>query len=99
MEYSNQNHLQNNNNDNEISSYLNSKFEDFEKIGKKIGSGQFSKVYKCRNKKTGDIYAMKIIEKLSESQFDIQEKQVKREIENLFRCYHWEKNYNTLKIA
>ena len=98
MEYSNQNHLKNNNNVDEFPSYQNSKYEDFKKIGKKIGSGQFSKVYKCKNIKTGDIYAMKIIEKLPEGQLELQEKQVRREIQNLFRCYHWEKNYNTLKL-
>ena len=98
MVYSNQNHLKNNNNVDELAFYQNSKYEDFEKIGRRIGAGQFSKVYKCKNKKTGDIYAMKIIEKSSESQLELQEKQVRREIQNLFRCYHWEKNYNTLKI-
>ena len=46
MEYSNKNHLRNNNNTDELSFYQNSKYEDFQKIGKKIGSGQFSKVYK-----------------------------------------------------
>ena len=98
MDYSNIDHQNNNNNDDEMPFYQNSKYEDFEKIGKKVGAGTFSKVYKCKNKKTGDIYAMKIIEKRSESQLDQQDKQVRREIQNLFKCYHWEKNYNTLKI-
>jgi serine/threonine protein kinase len=38
---------------------------------------------------------MKIIEKKAGPQ---QEKQIKREIDNLIKCYHWEDNYNTLKL-
>ena len=100
MYYSNpsQENYNNINNNESLSQYQNNKKSDFEKIGRMIGKGQFSKVYKVRNKKTNDIYAMKIIEKLPESQSENQEKQVKREINNLLKCYHWQKNYNTLKI-
>ena len=41
---------------------------------------------------------MKVIDKLPEGQSQEQEKQIKREINNLVKCYHWQKNYNTLKI-
>ena len=70
---------------------------DYEKI-EKVGTGQFSTVYKVRHKKTGDIFAMKVIEKRPENQQKEQLKQIKREIENLKRCYHWENNYNTVKL-
>ena len=70
---------------------------DYEKINK-IGTGQFSTVYKVRHKKSGDIFAMKVIEKRPENQQKEQQKQVKREIENLKKCYHWENNYNTVKL-
>ena len=84
--------------DPEIVQYKNYKMSDFKKLGKCIGKGQFSKVYKVENIKSKDIYAMKIIDKLPEGQSEVQEKQVKREITNLIKCYHWQKNYNTLKI-
>ena len=48
----------------------------------KIGKGQFSTVYKVKNKKTNSKYAMKIIEKSSESQKETQLKQIRREIDN-----------------
>ena len=70
---------------------------DYEKI-EKIGTGQFSTVYKVRHINSGDIYAMKVIEKRPENQKAEQLKQIKREIENLKRCYHWENNYNTVKL-
>ena len=70
---------------------------NFERL-EKIGTGQFSTVYKVKNKQTGDIYAMKVIEKRSESQKEEQKKQIKREIDNLIKCYHWETNYNTVKL-
>ena len=73
------------------------KFTDFEKI-EKIGTGQFSTVFKVKHKKTGNIYAMKAIEKRPESEKKEQKKQIKREIDNLFKCYQWEKNYNTVKL-
>ena len=71
--------------------------KDYEKI-EKIGTGQFSTVYKVRYTKTGDIYAMKVIEKRPENQKAEQIKQINREIENLKKCYHWENNYNTVKL-
>ena len=77
--------------------YKFNSISDYEKLGK-IGTGQFSTVYKVRNKHTGDIYAMKVIEKRPESQKAEQSKQIKREIDNLIKCYHWETNYNTVKL-
>lgn len=59
---------------------------NFEKI-EKIGKGQFSTVYKVKNKIDGCTYAMKVIEKNPESQKDIQLKQLRREIENLLKCF------------
>ena len=50
---------------------------DYEKI-EKVGTGQFSTVYKVRHKKTGDIFAMKVIEKRPENQQKEQLKQIKR---------------------
>ena len=70
---------------------------DFEKI-EKIGAGTFSIVYKIREKRTGNIYAMKVIEKRPEGESKEQKKQIEREIQNLIKCYHWEKNYNTVKL-
>ena len=67
-------------------------------IKEKVGTGQFSTVYKVKNKKDGFIYAMKVIEKRPENQKAEQQKQIKREIANLERCYHWENNYNTVKL-
>ena len=93
MLYNNQNY-QSNNLDYK---YENNQINDFQKK-EKIGTGQFSTVYKCKNIKTGDIYAMKVIEKRPESEKEEQKKQIKREIENLIRCYHWENNYNTVKL-
>ena len=58
----------------------------------KIGKGQFSTVYKVKNKKTNSKYAMKIIEKSSESQKETQLKQIRREIDNLLKCHSSKKN-------
>jgi serine/threonine protein kinase len=80
-----------NNNENEL------KLNNYEKI-EKIGTGQFSTVYKVKNLKDGKIYAMKVIEKRPESETEEQKKQIKREINNLIKCYHWEKNYNTVHL-
>mgnify|MGYP002626032512 CR=1 FL=1 len=66
----------------------------YEKI-EKIGTGTFSTVYKVRHKEQNIMFAMKIIEKKAGPE---QEKQIKREIDNLIKCYHWEDNYNTLKL-
>ena len=70
------------------------KLREYEKI-EKIGTGTFSTVYKVRHKEKNIIFAMKIIEKKAGPE---QEKQIKREIDNLIKCYHWEDNYNTLKL-
>ena len=70
---------------------------DYEKI-EIIGTGLFSTVYKVRHRFSGDIYAMKVIGKRPENQKAEQAKQIKREIENLIKCYHWENNYNTIKL-
>ena len=80
-----------NNNENEL------KLNNYEKI-EKIGTGQFSTVYKVKNLKDGYIYAMKVIEKRPESETEEQKKQIKREINNLIKCYHWTKNYNTVHL-
>jgi len=74
-----------------------SQMNDFEII-KKIGTGQFSTVYKVKNKKVNHIYAMKVIEKRPENEKEEQKKQIKREIGNLIKCYHWKKNYNTVYL-
>ena len=81
---------------NSINSFGNivNKLRQYEKI-EKIGAGTFSVVYKVRHKQNNFIYAMKIIEKKAGPE---QEKQIKREIDNLIKCYHWEDNYNTLKL-
>ena len=73
------------------------KLSNFEKI-EKIGTGQYSTVYKVKNMKDGEIYAMKVIEKRPESETEEQKKQIKREINNLIKCYHGEKNYNTVYL-
>jgi len=70
------------------------KLKEYE-ILEKIGAGRFSIVYKVRLKKDNIMLAMKIIEKKAGPE---QEKQIKREIDNLIKCYHWEDNYNTLKL-
>jgi serine/threonine protein kinase len=70
------------------------KLREYEKIDK-IGAGTYSTVYKVRHKEKNIIFAMKIIEKKAGPE---QEKQIKREIDNLIKCYHWEDNYNTLKL-
>lgn len=70
---------------------------DFERI-ERIGAGTFSIVYKIKEKRTGNIYAMKVIEKRPENESKEQKKQIEREIQNLIKCYHWEKNYNTVKL-
>ena len=75
----------------------NCRIEDYE-ILEKIGRGQFSTVYKVKNKNGNDIYAMKVIEKRLESQKETQIKELNREIQNLIKCYHWENNYNTVKL-
>ena len=75
-------------------SFLPTDYENPEKVG----TGQFSTVYKVRYTKTGDIYAMKVIEKRPENQKAEQIKQINREIENLKKCYHWEHNYNKVKL-
>jgi len=82
---------QENNNDSEL------KLEDFEII-EKIGTGQFSTVHKVKNLKNGNIYAMKVIEKRPESETEKQKKEIKREINNLIKCYHWKNNYNTVHL-
>ena len=94
----NQENLNSKSNYPERNQYQNFNINDFKKIGRCIGKGQFSKVFKVENIKTKDIFAMKVIDKLPEGQSEEQEKQVKREINNLVKCYHWQKNYNTLKI-
>ena len=60
--------------------------KDYERI-EKIGKGQYSTVYKVRNKANNCIYAMKVIEKNPGSQEETQKKQIRREIENLLRCH------------
>ena len=82
---------QENNNESELT------LNDFEII-EKIGTGQFSTVHKVKNLKNGNIYAMKVIEKRPESETEEQKKQIKREINNLIKCYHWTKNYNTVHL-
>ena len=77
--------------------YQSSGLQDYQKL-ERIGSGTFSTVWKVKHKKYGDIYAMKVIGKRPENQKAEQAKQVKREIENLKKCYHWENNYNTVKL-
>ena len=77
--------------------YQTSQLQDYQKL-ERIGSGTFSTVYKVKNIRYGDIYAMKEIGKRPENQKAEQVKQIKREIENLKKCYHWENNYNTIKL-
>ena len=67
--------------------------ENFEII-EKLGEGSYSTVYKVKHKRFGDLYAMKVIGKRPENQKAEQLKQIKREVENLKKCYHWENNYN-----
>ena len=55
-------------------------------IKEKIGKGQYSTVYKVE-KKNKCIYAMKVIEKNSSNQKEIQLKQIRREIQNLLKCH------------
>ena len=91
-----------NNYNNSIQKVYNDKYQscgiqDYQKI-ERIGSGTFSTVYKVKNIRYGDIYAMKEIGKRPENQQAEQIKQIKREVENLKRCYHWENNYNTVKL-
>ena len=80
--------------DKNSASNMVNKLREYEKI-EKIGTGTFSTVYKVRHKEKNIIFAMKIIEKKAGPE---QEKQIKREIDNLIKCYHWEDNYNTLKL-
>ena len=62
MLYNNPNHQENI----EVE-YKQRQISDFQKI-EKIGTGQFSTVYKVKDIKNGDIYAMKVIEKRPENQ-------------------------------
>ena len=39
-------------------------FNDYYDLMNSLGEGHFGKVYKCKNKKSGDIYAVKIINKI-----------------------------------
>ena len=77
--------------------FQKSQLQDYQRL-ERIGSGTFSTVYKVIHKPNGDIYAMKVIGKRPENQKAEQLKQIKREIENLKKCYHWENNYNTIKL-
>ena len=70
MKYSIPNHKVDNQ-DNQL--YYETSENDFERL-EKIGTGQFSTVYKVRSKKHNDIYAMKVIEKRPESQKEEQKK-------------------------
>ena len=100
MAYNNINsqNIYNNNNQNlNKGIYSSHSMDDYEKLGE-IGAGQFSTVYKVRYKKTGDIFAMKKIKKRPPNETEEQKKQIRREIENLEKCYHWENNYNTVKL-
>ena len=96
--YQNIPNIYNNYNQNSFKGLFESNsLQDYQVI-EKIGTGQFSTVYKVRHITSGQILAMKVIEKRPESQKEEQLKQIKREIENLKRCYHWENNYNTVKL-
>ena len=77
--------------------YASFEIGDYQKL-ELIGRGQFSTVYKVKHKSFGDLYAMKVIGKRPENQKAEQQKQIKREVENLKKCYHWENNYNTVKL-
>ena len=77
--------------------YASFEIGDYQKL-ELIGRGQFSTVYKVKHKRFGDLYAMKVIGKRPENQKAEQLKQIKREVENLKKCYHWENNYNTVKL-
>ena len=77
--------------------YASFEIGDYQKL-ELIGRGQFSTVYKVKHKSFGDLYAMKVIGKRPENQKAEQLKQIKREVENLKKCYHWENNYNTVKL-
>ena len=72
--------------------------EEYEQI-EKIGKGQFSTVYKVRNKKNNNIYAMKIIEKNTGKQKEIQLKQIRREIQNLLKCFSYKNRGIVLLIG
>ena len=96
MFYNNPNH-QPSSEEKENNGFQKFQIEDYERL-EKIGTGQFSTVYKVKNKKNGDIYALKVIEKRPESEKETQKKQIQREIDNLIKCYHWQKNYNTVKL-
>ena len=76
MLYNNPNHQANNEENEKIG------INDFIKI-EKIGTGQFSTVYKVKNIKDGNIYAMKVIEKRPESEEEEQKKQIKREFRKM----------------
>ena len=94
INYNNYNNYNQNPNDD---IYQTFGLNDYQKIDI-IGSGLFSTVYKVKHVRFGDIYAMKVITKRPVNQKAEQAKQVKREIENLKKCYHWENNYNTVKL-
>ncbi|KAH3681486.1 hypothetical protein WICPIJ_007565 [Wickerhamomyces pijperi] len=68
------------------------KFEDFE-IGKKLGKGKFGKVYCVKDKQTGFIGALKIMEKKELSEYKV-EKQFRREVEIQAKL----KNENILRL-
>ena len=87
----------NNNRNSQIKTKSIGKLNDYEKM-EKIGTGQFSTVFKVKSINSGFIYAMKVIEKRPKSESQEQKKQIEREISNLFKCYIWEKNYNTIKL-
>lgn len=57
----------------------NFKLDDFE-IGKKLGKGKFGKVYCVRDKETGFVCALKVMDKKELMEFKV-EKQFRREIE------------------
>ena len=87
----------NDNSNSQIEAKSKSQLTDYIII-EKIGTGQFSTVFKVKSKNSKFIYAMKVIEKRPKSESQEQKKQIEREISNLFKCYIWEKNYNTIKL-
>lgn len=61
-------------------------FDDFQ-IGKKLGKGKFGKVYCVKDKKTGFVFALKIMEKKELQDYKV-EKQFRREVEIQYRLKH-----------